>query len=120
MSKQRILILRTVEESYTHPTAEDVLAEARKEMPHLAVGTVYRNLQQLTEEGLVRKIEMPQGGARYDRNYDNHAHFVCVYCGSIEDTPLPFSEDLLHLPKDSSLVGVEMQIRYRCPTCRAH
>ena len=75
---------------------------------------------ELTEEGLVRKIEMPQGGARYDRNYDNHAHYVCVCCGSIEDTPLPFSEELLHLPKDASLVGVEMQIRYRCPACRAH
>ena len=120
MSKQKTLILRIVEESYVHPTAEDVLTEARKEMPHLAMGTVYRNLQQLTEEGRVRKIEMPQGGARYDRNYDNHAHYVCVGCGRIEDTALPFREELLRLPHDASLVGVELQVRYRCAACAEH
>ena len=116
MSKQKDLILSIVERAYHHPTAEEVLAEARQEMPHLALGTVYRNLQALLTEGKVRKIDMPQGGARYDRVEDDHAHFVCVECGGVIDAKESSTAEV-EVPKDVTVVGYELQIRCLCPNC---
>ena len=117
MSKQKDLILSIVEGSHCHPTAEEVLAEARQKMPHLALGTVYRNLQALVLEGKVRKIDMPQGGARYDRVEDDHAHFVCVECGGIIDSEESSSKVELWVPPDVAVVGYELQVRCLCPDC---
>ena len=117
VSKQKELILSIVEKSYSHPTAEDVLTEARQTMPHLALGTVYRNLQALVSEGRVRKIDMPQGGARYDRVEDDHAHFVCVECGAILDSKDSSTKSEIEVPEDVTVVGYELQIRCLCPSC---
>ena len=85
-------------------------------MPHLALGTVYRNLQALVTEGKVRKIDMPQGGARYDRVEDDHAHFVCVECGGVIDAKESSTAEV-EVPKDVTVVGYELQIRCLCPNC---
>ena len=77
-SHQRERILEYLCQSQEHPSAEQVYQDLRPEIPGLSLGTVYRNLQALVTEGKVRKIDMPQGGARYDRVEDDHAHFVCV------------------------------------------
>mgnify|MGYP000939806370 CR=1 FL=1 len=58
MSKQRDLIERIIKESMLHLTAEEIYKEARKEMPNISLGTVYRNLGNLVDEGKVRKLQL--------------------------------------------------------------
>ena len=56
MTKQQMMIRRLLEQSVTHPTAEELYLEAKKEMPNISMGTVYRNLGQMAEEGLIRRL----------------------------------------------------------------
>ena len=48
-SKQRELVMQTVENLCDHPTAEEIYDTAAKECPGLSLGTVYRNLNSLVE-----------------------------------------------------------------------
>lgn len=84
-TKQRTLVLEIVRKSRNHPTAEAVYAEARKHMPAISLGTVYRNLRQLTENGLIRSVTFGSAPDRFDGMLDAHEHFVCTHCGAIFD-----------------------------------
>jgi len=58
------------------------------------MGTVYRNLTILAEQGLVKKIEFGSTFDRFDANVGPHYHFICDRCGSIIDLELPIDEEL--------------------------
>ncbi len=58
-SRQRELILETVMENPVHPTADTVYAMVREQEPNISLGTVYRNLNLLAEQGILRRIPMP-------------------------------------------------------------
>ena len=58
-SKQRELVMQTVENLCDHPTAEEIYDTAAKECPGLSLGTVYRNLNSLVEAGRVRRVSIP-------------------------------------------------------------
>ena len=60
-SKQRELVLRTVEQLCDHPTAEEIFDKAAPECPGLSLGTVYRNLNSLVEAGRVRRVSFRAG-----------------------------------------------------------
>ena len=82
-SKQRELIYEAVRNTTEHPTAETVYSWLKPENPALSLGTVYRNLNQLVEEGSVQRLPFPI--ERYDANTAPHAHFLCRACGSVYD-----------------------------------
>ena len=90
-SKQRELILDIVRSNAVHPTAEWVYEHARKVMP-IGIATVYRNLNQLADWGLI--IRMPFHVERYDADLSPHAHFCCEGCGRVFDLPMPEGEDM--------------------------
>ena len=85
MTQQRRLILDILRQAPRHLTAEEIYAEARAQMPSIALGTVYRNLGLLTEGGEIRRLEVPGASARYDRAASPHPHFICTACGAIRD-----------------------------------
>ena len=92
MTKQRRLIKEILAESKSHPTAEMIYHEARKHLPDIGLGTVYRNLQILVEENSI--IELNCGGrvSRYDGNMQPHCHFVCTECGNVYDVEMDMSK----------------------------
>jgi Fur family peroxide stress response transcriptional regulator len=55
--------------------------------PKLSLGTVYRNLNQMADAGLI--VRMPFRVDRYDGDISNHAHFCCEGCGRVFDLPMP-------------------------------
>ncbi|MCL2376540.1 MAG: transcriptional repressor [Defluviitaleaceae bacterium] len=85
---QRQIILDTLKALDTHPTAEDLHKEIQKKYPSIGIATVYRNLRQLTESGLVLQIATLDGVARYDGCADPHYHFHCKTCGGAFDLEL--------------------------------
>lgn len=120
-SRQRELILDTVRSFPVHPTADTVYESVRRQEPRISLGTVYRNLNQLAECGMLVKLPMPTGGDRFDGRLDDHLHIVCTDCGAVNDIELSQLERL-----DSD---VETQTGYRvvsrsivfaglCPQCR--
>ena len=82
-SKQRELILQTVMNTSEHPTAETIYIWLKPGNPALSLGTVYRNLNQLVEEGDIMRLPFPV--ERFDANTKPHAHFMCRVCGCVYD-----------------------------------
>ncbi|OLA50688.1 MAG: hypothetical protein BHW42_03580 [Oscillibacter sp. CAG:241_62_21] len=68
MPKYAEEILAAVTELQRHPTAEQVFLEMKREHPSIALGTVYKHLNALSEEGLLHRITEPGSPDRYDRN----------------------------------------------------
>lgn len=85
MTKQKALVWEILSQTKSHPTAEWVYLEARKSMPNISLGTVYRNLQWLVTEGMAQELNYVKGISRFDANAQIHDHFVCERCGRIYD-----------------------------------
>lgn len=84
MSKQRQVVYTAVTNSCDHPTAETVLARCKEIMPSINIATVYRNLNALCKEGLVKRVAA-DGGDRFDKTLTAHAHFQCRVCNCVTD-----------------------------------
>jgi Fe2+ or Zn2+ uptake regulation protein len=85
MTRQRKVILEEVEKADCHPSADAVYVRVRRRLPRVSLGTVYRNLEVLSEAGLIRSIDVGDGHRHYDAGPDGHFHVRCVRCGRIED-----------------------------------
>ena len=84
-SRQRDAILRVVKDSTFHPTANWIYDQVRGEIPNISLGTVYRNLRLLVEEGQILEIELAGTLSRFDGNTKYHHHFICERCGRVFD-----------------------------------
>jgi Fur family peroxide stress response transcriptional regulator len=84
-TRQRRIVFDAVKQCKSHPTADWVFDRVRATMPNISLGTVYRNLSVLKDEGLLREIPGNDRRAHYDSNVDPHAHFICSSCGEIRD-----------------------------------
>lgn len=87
MTRQRLVILETLKKMITHPTADEVFEIVRKRLPRISLGTVYRNLDILTEQGLIIKLDLAGPQRRFDGNPERHFHLRCVGCGRVFDIP---------------------------------
>ena len=85
LSKQRELVYFIVKQTNTHPTAEEVYQIARKSIPNISLGTVYRNLRQLSAEGRIREVQFGSAPDRFDGMLNVHEHFICTSCGGVSD-----------------------------------
>ena len=82
-SRQRELIYEALMHTDQHPTAEMVYQWLKPTNPNLSLGTVYRNLNLLVDEGAAVRMAFPV--ERYDANVEPHPHFRCRKCGSVYD-----------------------------------
>ena len=87
-SKQKEVIVRILKSTSSHPTADWVYEQARKEMPNISLATVYRNLKLMKDSGELLELDLGQGQSHYDGNTTNHYHFRCDRCGKLFDLEL--------------------------------
>ena len=87
-SRQREAILTVLRGTNTHPTANWIYSETRKVLPKLSLGTVYRNLSELSKTGEILCIDVGDGKEHYDGDISSHVHLHCKDCGSITDARL--------------------------------
>ena len=87
---QRQIILDTLKKLNTHPNIDEIHAEINKEHPSISKTTVYRNLRQLAQNGVIRHVSLPDGLERYDGRIAQHYHFKCRICGSIIDVDMNY------------------------------
>ncbi len=118
MTKQRQLIYDIVQEQ-PHISAEQIFLIAKRQLPHLALGTVYRNLKLLAEDGKIKQFLVPSGVVHYDKTLAEHEHLQCSQCGRIVDLPLSNLTNLIeqqaHVRVDSCTISIEG----RCSDCLA-
>jgi len=89
-SRKRQAILGAIRSTVTHPTAEWVYQTLKPDYPDLSLGTVYRNLAQFKNDGVIMSVGIVNGQERYDGNTKPHTHFVCSSCGAVIDIPGEF------------------------------
>ena len=93
-SRQRELILEAVREDDVHPTADFIYQRLKKDHPNLSLGTVYRNLNLLSEIGTINKLHVPGMPDRFDGNITPHYHFYCKHCGRVFDVNAEFPQEI--------------------------
>ena len=117
-SYQREQIYQAVCDTCQHPTAQMVYERLRPELPRLSLGTVYRNLHQMAQEG--RLVELDGPVARFDARLRPHAHFRCLTCGGVSDVDtLPYDERLDRLAASGGrrVQGHSLVFTGICPAC---
>ncbi len=98
VTPQRVAVYRTLAEDTSHAAAEAVYARLRPVMPSLSLATVYRILESLEKEGLIRRVSTTYGVGRFDANLAAHQHLFCRHCGGLTDVQVE-SLAALELPE---------------------
>lgn|SRR3989338_1912555 len=84
LTSQKVKIKEYLMSVKTHPTADMVYRQVKKDLPTITLATVYRNLNQMTEKGEILRLEIGKE-FRYDGDINCHQHCVCDNCGKIAD-----------------------------------
>jgi Fur family ferric uptake transcriptional regulator len=121
MTKQREAILQALRSLETHPTAQDVHDQVRLRVPHVSLGTVYRNLEILSAHGLIGKLELACHQRRYDGQLGMHYHVCCIRCGRVDDAPIsPVAhlEGAVARVSGYEVLGHRLEFNGICPRCK--
>lgn len=97
-SHQRNAIIQFLQSRKDHPTADVIYTQLRKTYPNLSLGTVYRNLTQLSDAGVILKISCNDSSDHYDGCVLPHGHFVCNCCHCVLDLDI-------HIDQLTSLIA---------------
>ncbi|PZX20105.1 Fur family peroxide stress response transcriptional regulator [Breznakibacter xylanolyticus] len=110
ITPQRVVILEAIYKLNNHPTADNIIENIRESHPNIATGTVYKVLETLVENGLIRKVKTDKDIMRYDGIIEIHHHLYCSKCDLIEDY---IDEDLDNLLKnhfkDKNIKGFKIE-----------
>lgn len=120
MTRQRKVILEELRKVDTHPSADEVYEMVRKHLPRISLGTVYRNLEILSESGEIQKIELGCSSKRFDGIAENHYHIRCIHCDRLIDAPADFNVAVNHNLKnaiDFKIIGHKLEFIGICPDC---
>lgn len=118
---QRELVLQAVNEMRRHVTADEVYEFIKQEHPRIGRGTVYRNLGNLVQDGLIRRVEVPEGPDRFDFTRKEHYHVRCVECGEVFDVDMDVIPDIEKRIRDThgiEFISYDISFKGICPTCR--
>lgn len=96
ITPQRVVIFEAIYKLNNHPTAENIIEYIRESHPNIATGTVYKVLETLVENGLIKKVTTDKVLMRYDGIIENHHHLYCSECNLIEDYRDEELDMLLH------------------------
>lgn len=88
-SRQRESIREFLMSRTDHPSAETIYRHVKLAYPRISLGTVYRNLSLLADQGEISRLGSIGGSERFDARTDPHIHFVCKKCGKVEDFDSP-------------------------------
>ncbi len=85
VTPQRMRVLQAIYKLDNHPTAENIIDYIRRNDPNIGSGTVYKVLETLVQNNLIRKVKTDKDIVRYDGVIEHHHHLYCTECEHIED-----------------------------------
>jgi Fur family transcriptional regulator, ferric uptake regulator len=105
-------------------TAQEIFDQLRTEGRRVGTASVYRVLEQLTNEGFVQRIDIGAGTSRFEPIHaggeDHHHHLVCDDCGKVEAFADDELERALHQVEGRtgySVAGHDVVLRGACSDC---
>jgi Fur family transcriptional regulator, peroxide stress response regulator len=120
MTRQRKKILDIMRQQQSHHSADEIYAIVRKHIPNISLGTVYRNLELLSELGEIQKLDLGGTVKRYDWDPKKHYHIRCTRCGRVDDAPLAPLQQLeneLYGATVYTIIGHRLEFVGLCPKC---
>lgn len=122
LTRQRRAIFDLLRSLKNHPTADDIYPTLKKTIPSMSLGSLYRNLDILTREGMIAKLDTFGDTMRYDGNMEEHVHFQCVRCGAVLDFESDKDCEIRNhlrsiLNSDSSIHSISIQLKGICGKC---
>lgn len=110
-SKQRELIYENLKNRFDHPTAETIYSSLKADNPELSLGTVYRNLNFLSDSKRIRKLDVGHQTIHFDADLHPHYHFICDSCHQVYDIDANIHETIcndiqartVHQVKDANI-----------------
>ncbi len=120
-TEQRRVLLEVLQSLKTHPTADELYVLVKQQLPRISLATVYRNLELMADQGLVRKVVLGDGPMRFDGTLEPHEHIRCVSCGQVADVAPVVSEDRYEAVEAETgfeVYGHQVAFFGLCPECR--
>ena len=120
-TEQRAAVYRFLVHTTSHPNADEVFQEVRREVPGISLATVYKSLETLVSCGLASKLTYSDGSSRYDARVEPHHHARCLACGRVSDVPgqLPPErlEELQQAATGFHATGYRLELTGYCASC---
>ena len=121
MTSQRLAILHALRHAGTHLSPREIYRQAKQELPGLTEPTVYRTLEFLTGNGLVRPAQTGNGHLRYEIAGAEHHHVLCRRCGSEMEVEHSLLEALYNkLESTTGYLRIDRHMTFFgiCPDCQ--
>ncbi len=120
-SRQREAIVNVLRSVNTHPTAAEVYKMVRESIPNISLGTVYRNLAELSSKGEILKLSVGDGHERFDGDVSPHLHLTCRNCGLIEDLPIEDNGVTELISRQGFIAEAKVYLAYGlCKNCQTN
>jgi len=122
VTRQRRLIWDTLSaDPERHLSADDVVTSVQAELPSVNPSTVYRTLDLLVAEGLIRRTDLGSGRAFYEVAHEHpHHHVVCESCGKVahfHDEVLGDTPKRIRAETGYTIGGGELTLYGLCADC---
>ena len=122
-SKQRETIFNILYADKSHPNVDIIYQNVQKEIPNISLGTVYRNLNAMADEGRILRLDVGDGVVHFDANVKPHLHMLCDDCKSIIDLDVeyetiePYIEEIQKLTSHK-IDSADVLFKGQCIICQ--
>lgn len=120
-SHQRENIIKYLQSTVDHPTADEVYQHIREIIPNISLGTVYRNLNQLAAAGRILRISCDGRTDHFDACTTPHYHFLCKSCGRVSDLDMCPMDDIINKARhstDFTIDDISIIFSGTCKSCK--
>mgnify|MGYP003293880822 CR=1 FL=1 len=120
LTEQKKIVLDEVRSRFDHPTAEEIFNSVHANYPGISKSTVYRNLDVLSQEGLILRIKVT-GGDHYDLTTKKHYHVICKKCHKVVDADIKYCESYDKEVEEQTGYSIDqhaMLFEGLCPDCK--
>lgn len=120
MTRQRRVILEELQKLKAHPSADEIYEIVRKKLPRISLGTVYRNLEILSELGKIQKLELGGTLKRFDWDVKKHYHIRCINCDKVDNAPMSFMKNVENTVSGATeykITDHQLEFLGLCPEC---
>ena len=116
-SRQREAIKEYIFHTKEHPTADIIYMNIKKQYPNISLGTIYRNLNFLLEQGEIIKVDCGDGCDHFDSNIEPHCHFVCTQCHKLVDLDMKSIHEINDIANEGFDGEIEGNVTYFYGIC---
>lgn len=117
MTRQRMVICNIVKRADGHLTAAQICDRAKAELGKIALATVYNNLNELVEEGIIGRICTDGRTDLYDKSSVSHGHIMCTYCGEVKDVGISSLKEYFGEKLGEEIESFNLVLRHKCKKC---